>query len=36
VVKDGNPYLRSPLGFAGGLHDWDTGLVRFGWRDSHI
>jgi RHS repeat-associated protein len=33
VVKDGNPYLRSPLGFAGGLHDWDTGLVRFGWRD---
>ncbi|MGE4292535.1 MAG: RHS repeat-associated core domain-containing protein [Desulfovibrio sp.] len=25
--------LRSPLGFAGGLHDWDTGLVRFGWRD---
>jgi RHS repeat-associated protein len=33
VVKDGNPYLRSPLGFAGGLHDGDTGLVRFGWRD---
>ncbi|MGE4291995.1 MAG: RHS repeat domain-containing protein [Desulfovibrio sp.] len=33
VVRDGNPYLRSPLGFAGGLHDWDTGLVRFGWRD---
>ncbi|MGE4291218.1 MAG: RHS repeat-associated core domain-containing protein [Desulfovibrio sp.] len=33
VVKDNNPYLRSPLGFAGGLHDWDTGLVRFGWRD---
>ncbi|MGE4293787.1 MAG: hypothetical protein AB7E32_16440 [Desulfovibrio sp.] len=25
VVRDGNPYLRSPLGFAGGLHDWDTG-----------
>ncbi|MGE4293990.1 MAG: RHS repeat-associated core domain-containing protein [Desulfovibrio sp.] len=33
VVRDGNPYLRSPLGFAGGLHDWDTELVRFGWRD---
>ncbi|WP_027189348.1 RHS repeat-associated core domain-containing protein [Paucidesulfovibrio longus] len=28
VVKDGNPYLRSPLGFAGGLHDWDTGPTR--------
>ncbi|MGE4292534.1 MAG: RHS repeat-associated core domain-containing protein [Desulfovibrio sp.] len=33
VVRDGNPYLRTPLGFAGGLHDWDTGLIRFGWRD---
>ncbi|MGE4294003.1 MAG: RHS repeat domain-containing protein [Desulfovibrio sp.] len=33
VVRDGNPYLLSPLGFAGGLQDWDTGLVRFGWRD---
>ncbi|MGE4290898.1 MAG: RHS repeat-associated core domain-containing protein [Desulfovibrio sp.] len=33
VVKDGNPYLHSPIGFAGGLHDRDTGLVRFGWRD---
>jgi RHS repeat-associated protein len=33
VVKDGNRYLRTPLGFAGGLHDLDTGLVRFGWRD---
>jgi RHS repeat-associated protein len=22
-----------PLGFAGGLHDRDTGLVRFGYRD---
>ncbi|MEF2146527.1 MAG: RHS repeat-associated core domain-containing protein [Desulfovibrionaceae bacterium] len=32
-ARDGNPYLRMPLGFAGGLHDWDTGLVRFGWRD---
>jgi RHS repeat-associated protein len=24
---------RPPLGFAGGLFDADTGLVRFGWRD---
>ena len=22
-----------PFGFAGGLHDRDTGLVRFGYRD---
>ncbi|MGE4293790.1 MAG: RHS repeat-associated core domain-containing protein [Desulfovibrio sp.] len=33
AASNGNPYLRTPLGFAGGLHDWDTGLVRFGWRD---
>ncbi|MGE4292539.1 MAG: RHS repeat-associated core domain-containing protein [Desulfovibrio sp.] len=33
LVRDTNPYVRVPLGFAGGLHDWDTGLVRFGWRD---
>ena len=26
-------YLPIPLGFAGGLHDPDTGLVRFGARD---
>ncbi|WP_319470362.1 RHS repeat-associated core domain-containing protein [uncultured Pseudodesulfovibrio sp.] len=28
-----NPALNIPLGFAGGLEDPDTGLVRFGWRD---
>lgn len=33
VIRDGNPYLPTPFGFAGGLHDRDTGLVRFGWRD---
>ncbi len=33
VLKDTNPALRIPLGFAGGLHDPHTGLVRFGWRD---
>ncbi|SKA85980.1 RHS repeat-associated core domain-containing protein, partial [Paucidesulfovibrio gracilis DSM 16080] len=33
VIRDSNPYLPCPLGFAGGLHDHDTGLVRFGWRD---
>ncbi|MGE4470825.1 MAG: RHS repeat domain-containing protein [Desulfovibrio sp.] len=33
VLRDSNPYLPCPLGFAGGLHDHDTGLVRFGWRD---
>lgn len=25
--------VRLPLGFAGGLHDADTGLTRFVWRD---
>ncbi|MEF2230195.1 MAG: hypothetical protein V3571_04640 [Pseudodesulfovibrio sp.] len=29
---DSNPVLRLPLGFAGGLDDPDTGLVRFGAR----
>ncbi|MGE4291557.1 MAG: RHS repeat-associated core domain-containing protein [Desulfovibrio sp.] len=37
VVKNNNPYLRSPFGFAGGLYDWNTGSSRpegrFGWRD---
>lgn len=27
------PDLFMPIGFAGGLADPDTGLVRFGWRD---
>ncbi|CCH49900.1 RHS repeat domain-containing protein [Pseudodesulfovibrio piezophilus] len=33
TIEDTNPGFRVPLGFAGGLHDWDLGFVRFGWRD---
>jgi len=33
VLNDTNPSFAIPLGFAGGLHDRDTGLVRFGYRD---
>jgi RHS repeat-associated protein len=33
VVADTNPVFAVPFGFAGGLHDRDTGLVRFGYRD---
>jgi len=32
IVVDTNPGLQ-PFGFAGGLYDADTGLVRFGARD---
>ncbi len=32
-VSDSFPQLFIPVGFAGGLADRDTGLVRFGWRD---
>ena len=32
VLQDTNPGFQ-PFGFAGGLHDPDTGLVRFGARD---
>lgn len=32
VVEDTNPGFQ-PFGFAGGLYDPDTGLVRFGMRD---
>ncbi len=32
VVKDTNPGFQ-PFGFAGGIYDPDTGLVRFGARD---
>jgi len=32
VVEDTNPGFQ-PFGYAGGLHDRDTGLVRFGARD---
>lgn len=33
IINDTNPSFTVPFGFAGGLHDRDTGLVRFGFRD---
>jgi RHS repeat-associated protein len=33
ILADTNPDFEVPFGFAGGLHDRDTGLVRFGYRD---
>jgi RHS repeat-associated protein len=33
VVNDTNPSFSVPFGFAGGLYDTDTGLIRFGYRD---
>jgi RHS repeat-associated protein len=33
IIADSNPSFSVPFGFAGGLHDRDTGLVRFGYRD---
>ena len=33
ILSDSNPSITIPFGFAGGLHDRDTGLVRFGFRD---
>ena len=33
IINDTNPSFGIPFGFAGGLHDRDTGLVRFGFRD---
>ncbi|WP_167527627.1 NHL domain-containing protein [Desulfosarcina alkanivorans] len=33
VLTDTNAALTVPFGFAGGLADRDTGLVRFGYRD---
>ncbi|MBD3347555.1 MAG: hypothetical protein GF401_21070, partial [Chitinivibrionales bacterium] len=33
ILADTNPAFEVPFGFAGGLHDRDTGLVRFGYRD---
>ncbi len=33
VIEDSAPAFEVPFGFAGGLHDRDTGLVRFGYRD---
>jgi RHS repeat-associated protein len=33
ILEETNPAFYVPIGFAGGLHDRDTGLVRFGYRD---
>jgi RHS repeat-associated protein len=33
IIDDTNPSFLVPFCFAGGLHDRDTGLVRFGYRD---
>ena len=33
VISDSNPDFSIPFGFAGGLYDADTKLVRFGYRD---
>ncbi|MCF8036072.1 MAG: putative Ig domain-containing protein, partial [Desulfobacteraceae bacterium] len=33
IINDTNPAFEVPFGFAGGLHDRDTGLVKFGFRD---
>ena len=33
VLSDSDPSFELPIGFAGGLGDPATGLVRFGWRD---
>ena len=33
IINETNPAFAIPFGFAGGLHDRDTGLVRFGYRD---
>jgi len=33
ILSDSNEAFKVPFGFAGGLQDNDTGLVRFGYRD---
>ena len=33
ILSDSKPQLHIPVGFAGGLADRDTGLIRFGYRD---
>ncbi len=33
IISDSNPGFAMPFGFAGGLYDRDTKLVRFGYRD---
>jgi RHS repeat-associated protein len=35
ILNNSNLAFSIPFGFAGGLHDRDTGLVRFGSRDYH-
>ncbi|MDR3177558.1 MAG: hypothetical protein LBT96_01105 [Campylobacteraceae bacterium] len=33
TIEDTNPNLNIPFGFAGGLYDKDTKLIKFGYRD---
>ncbi len=33
IINESDPLFNVPFGFAGGLHDRDTNLVRFGYRD---
>ena len=33
IISESDPTFEIPFGFAGGLHDRDTGLVRFGYQD---
>ena len=33
ILLDTNPNMKVPFGFAGGLHDTDTKLVHFGYRE---
>jgi len=33
IISDSAPLFQVPFGFAGGLHDRDANLVRFGYRD---
>ena len=33
ILSDSNSTFKIPFGFAGGLHDTDTNLTRFGYRD---
>jgi RHS repeat-associated protein len=33
IISDSDPIFKVPFGFAGGLHDKDTNLIRFGFRD---
>jgi RHS repeat-associated protein len=33
ILVDSNPAFTVPFGFAGGLHDRDINLIRFGYRD---